>query len=56
MDDIKTEDIINNLRTCSYGFCEDCSLDRSCECIDLLMQDAADRLEELNNLVADDVN
>ena len=51
MDNKITEDIIESLKTCAIGKCDGCIFQRHhrSDCVDELIREAADRLEELND-------
>lgn len=45
---VKTTDLVADLRVCRYGGCSACGHDcGTAECIDHVIEDAADKIEEL---------
>lgn len=54
-DEIKTDDLIRSLRVCSnQSVCEDCAFtDKGFSCSDMLLEEAANRLEELQKVALD---
>ena len=54
-DEIKTDDLIRSLRVCSnQAFCEGCVFaDEDSRCDSMLLEEAANRLEELQKVILD---
>lgn len=54
-DEIKTDDLIRSLRVCSNeSVCEDCAFaDEDFSCSSMLLEEAANRLEELQKVILD---
>ena len=52
---IKTEDLIRSLRACNgRSVCEDCAFaDEDFGCCSMLLEEAANRLEELQKVILD---